>query len=497
MKMRKLICYILTLVLALTIVTVPVNAGTSYSAKISSAKCVRCDAVQVTCKEKAGATSYQFYVSKKKRSGYKLFAEQATRTATAYGLNTEKYYYFKVRTVNKSGDAVSYSKFSKYKRCKTKFKKPGLSVTGRSYKEVFINVSGTAGASGHYIYRSKYKNKKFKLIKKVAGSSTFSDLSIAPSTTYYYKVKAYRGNKKSQYSKVTKVRTPAWPGDGNGSKYNIDNIGKLADNKLTGRSIFFLGSSVTYGSASGGVSFVDYIAKRNGATVWKEAVSGTTMTDDAEGTGYVQRLKNRVESDKSINPDIFACQLSLNDANRLGVELGELADIDQVNAGNIDLNALDTKTVAGAIEYITAFAYQHWPDCQVVFYTIRNNGYNDRYPQMRKLLYQVQAEWNADGVERIRIIDIWNESAITNLSGNAFILYMADANHPKKAGYLEQWTPIFEKYLRLWMPAKHMVLPENELETITEEQIVVDEQIKEHLEEEQIVEPIIEQEPAA
>lgn len=426
-----------------------------------------------------------------------MFAEQATRTATAYGLSTGRYYYFKVKTVNRSGDTVSYSKFSKYKRCKTKFKRPGLSVSGRSCKEVFINVSGTVEASGHYIYRSKYKNKKFKLVKKVAGSSAFSDLSVAPSTTYYYKVKAYRGKKKSQYSKVKKVRTPAYPGDGNGSKYNIGNIGRLADNELTGRSIFFLGSSVTYGSASGGVSFADYIATRNGATVWKEAVSGTTLADDDYDTGYAQRLQERIEKDKDINPDIFACQLSLNDANRKDIELGKVEITDEVLMDGIDSSLFDTRTVAGSIEYITAFAYEHWPDCQVVFYTIRNNGYNDRYAQMRKLLYDIQAKWNADGVERIKIIDIWSESSITNLSGNAFILYMADANHPKKAGYLEQWTPIFEKYLRLWMPVKPVVLPESEPETITEEQTVVDEQVNEPLEEDQIVEPVIEQEPAA
>ena len=40
--------------------------------------------------------------------------------------------------------------------------------------------------------------------------------------------------------------------------------------------IIFLGSSVTYGSASGGVSFADMICEKNGYDLVKEAVSGTT-----------------------------------------------------------------------------------------------------------------------------------------------------------------------------------------------------------------------------
>ncbi len=45
------------------------------------------------------------------------------------------------------------------------------------------------------------------------------------------------------------------------------------------KKIIFLGSSVTYGSAAGGVSFPDPICKKNGYEMIKEAVSGTTLVD--------------------------------------------------------------------------------------------------------------------------------------------------------------------------------------------------------------------------
>lgn len=80
---------------------------------------------------------------------------------------------------------------------------------------------------------------------------------------------------------------------------------------LRGKNILFLGSSVTYGSASGGVSFADIMSQCCGFQYVKEAVSGTTLADINENS-YVSRLKN---IDKSSKFDLFICQLSTNDAS--------------------------------------------------------------------------------------------------------------------------------------------------------------------------------------
>ena len=81
---------------------------------------------------------------------------------------------------------------------------------------------------------------------------------------------------------------------------------------MAGKHLIFLGSSVTYGSASGGVSFADFISRRNGCAITKEAVSGTTLVDEGEDS-YISRLK---KLDKSIPADLFICQLSTNDATQ-------------------------------------------------------------------------------------------------------------------------------------------------------------------------------------
>ena len=85
---------------------------------------------------------------------------------------------------------------------------------------------------------------------------------------------------------------------------------------LKGKTVLFLGSSVTYGAASGGVSFVEFAAKKCGFNYVKEAVSGTTLADIDESS-YVSRLKR---IDKKLKVDLVVCQLSTNDSYR-GVPL--------------------------------------------------------------------------------------------------------------------------------------------------------------------------------
>lgn len=66
---------------------------------------------------------------------------------------------------------------------------------------------------------------------------------------------------------------------GNGDEYSAANATKADGSPLEGKTILFLGSSVTYGSAAKGESFADYLAARDGVIVVKEAVSGTLLVD--------------------------------------------------------------------------------------------------------------------------------------------------------------------------------------------------------------------------
>lgn len=224
------------------------------------------------------------------------------------------------------------------------------------------------------------------------------------------------------FARLHDIKTAGLPG--NATQYDLTNVQRITDSPLEGKHILFLGSSVTYGAASQGVSFADYIAARNGCTNTKEAVSGTTLVDSGPDS-YISRLK---KVDRSTTADLFVCQLSTNDATQKK-ELGNVSE-------SYDRGDFDTKTVAGAIEYIISYAKETW-GCPVVFYT--NPRYDSgEYAAMVELLHAIQEKWD------ITVIDLWSDGEFNKITSEQRGLYMADSIHPTRAGYLEWWTPYME-----------------------------------------------------
>ena len=192
------------------------------------------------------------------------------------------------------------------------------------------------------------------------------------------------------------------------------------------KRVIFLGSSVTFGSASGGVSFADIICEKNGYEMIKEAVSGTTLVD-SDAQSYVSRLR-RIDCESA---DLFICQLSTNDAS-LGKPIGAISD-------SLKMNDFDTNTIAGAIEYILAYVINKWR-CPIAFYTGTKYD-SELYSQMVSLLIEIARKWN------IRIIDLWNEPSFNSVSQEDYSKYMHDPIHPTLLGYKEWWAPYIEKYI--------------------------------------------------
>ncbi len=183
---------------------------------------------------------------------------------------------------------------------------------------------------------------------------------------------------------------------------------------LSGKTIFFLGSSVTYGSAANGTSMADIIGEKVGATIIKEAVSGTTLVNNG-ALSYVSRLQNLAYKDKDV--DIFVCQLSTNDAG-VGYSLEQIGE---------------------AIEFIITYAKETW-NCPVVFYT--GTKYDSiTYGKMVELLYDFKEKYG------IGIIDLWNDAEMNAVSSENYARYMSDPIHPTLEGYKEWWTPKFIEYL--------------------------------------------------
>ncbi len=203
---------------------------------------------------------------------------------------------------------------------------------------------------------------------------------------------------------------------------------------LSGKTILWVGSSVTYGAhATGHYSMVDAIEDLHPALVCeKYAISATTLVNQSESS-YVARLK-LIPKDRT--PDLIVVQLSTNDATT-GKPFGEIAE-------GFDAAAFDDTTIAGAIETIIAYARDTF-GCPVVFYT-GTYCEKENYPEMVDLLHRIGEKWG------IGIIDMFNDPEMTAVFGTEqYDVYMYDQVHPFKVGYVEWWTPVIDAYLTSYM----------------------------------------------
>ena len=194
---------------------------------------------------------------------------------------------------------------------------------------------------------------------------------------------------------------------------------------LSGKTILWIGSSVTYGAHAGGhYSMVDAIQALHPALVCeKYAISATTLLNTGEDS-YVGRLK-RIPKNKT--PDLIVVQLSTNDATT-NKPFGEISD-------SMNIADFDDSTIAGAIETIIAYARDTF-NCPVAFYS---GSYceKENYPEMVQLLLEIQKKWD------IGVIDLFNNPDMTAIYGtDLYNSYMFDEVHPTRAGYVEWWTPV-------------------------------------------------------
>lgn len=181
--------------------------------------------------------------------------------------------------------------------------------------------------------------------------------------------------------------------------------------ELKNKNVLFLGSSVTYGSASGGISFADLMQKELGFNMIKEAVSGTTLADISEKS-YVSRLK-KVDAECV---DLFICQLSTNDASK----------------------KLDYADTENAIRFIIEYVREKFA-CPVVFYT-GTRYESERYAYLVEMLYRLKDEYG------FYVLDLWNDEEMLAVTPQDYERFMKDKIHPNIVGYTEWWTPKFVSF---------------------------------------------------
>jgi len=187
---------------------------------------------------------------------------------------------------------------------------------------------------------------------------------------------------------------------------------------LKGKTIIFLGSSVTYGECSGGFSFADFLQDEEGISSIKEAVSGTTLTLSANS--YIERME-RIPAEKA---DLFICQLSTNDAS----QKRSLGSLEEENP----------ETITGALRYVINYVSNRWA-CPILFYT------SPYYPSKEYEEMVLRLE-ELSGMLDFRILNLYREPRLS-LTQEEKDKYMHDDIHPLLAGYKELWLPYFRKAL--------------------------------------------------
>ncbi|MBR1846406.1 MAG: hypothetical protein IJ787_01670 [Bacilli bacterium] len=250
-------------------------------------------------------------------------------------------------------------------------------------------------------------------------------------------------------------------GAANDARYDASKVEQVEDHPLKGKTLYWLGSSVTFGSASSGQSMADFLAAKTGARCVKEAVSGTTLYDDG-GTGdsgaksYVRRLQNSTAFNKEEKVDAFICQISTNDCtsarlSRRGVITGE--DV-------IETEEFNVKTTLGAIEFIIAYVTDTW-NCPVYFYSgakfvdgsdktkrQNSNPKGSDYGTLVDQTLQIMEKWKTISYVTAGVIDLYHDAEFNAKASDAYYAWaMNDPIHPRKAGYQQWWMPYFEAYL--------------------------------------------------
>jgi hypothetical protein len=267
---------------------------------------------------------------------------------------------------------------------------------------------------------------------------------------------------QEQYANMDKVKELL---NGNSHSLDLEAIEEM-DSPLKGKTIGYLGSSITVGMKSENVAFPDYIGRRTGSKTIKQAISGGTLVykksdadhDYRENISYIKQL---LDVDGPLHAqdqmDLLLVQLSTNDTT-MDIAMGALT-------GPEITNGFDYSTVYGAIETIVSTAKAWW-NCPVMFYInpyIQKEEYSlfdeatqkeiyqnlvVKYEGMITALYEIQKKW------QFGIIDLWNEPTFKKIDLNLKKYYMADIIHPYKSGYLFWYTPFIQKAMEMYYQEK-------------------------------------------
>lgn len=123
-------------------------------------------------------------------------------------LVTGKKYTYTVRSYVKKSAKIIYSNYSKKGISGKPIPNVPTAISAKGENGIVsLTWKKVSGASGYYVYRASSKEGVYKALKPVKTAS-YSDSTVVPGNTYYYKLKAFRLiSKKRIYSGFSKIVT--------------------------------------------------------------------------------------------------------------------------------------------------------------------------------------------------------------------------------------------------------------------------------------------------
>ncbi len=166
--------------------------------------------IRLTWNLSAYADGYYIYRSETKTGGYVLVgkAGPASNRFMDRTVVTGKLYYYRVRVV-KNGIKSAAMRIS----CKTKPQKvKGLGTSLTSKNKARLTWTAVPNAQQYVVYRSLTQTGGYKKIKTISSGKTYyTNASVKPGITYYYRVRAVSNGTAGKVSKSSSISIP----DGN------------------------------------------------------------------------------------------------------------------------------------------------------------------------------------------------------------------------------------------------------------------------------------------
>lgn len=178
---------------------------------------VKCPNLYITSKDTSanfswtkmsGVTGYRIYRATSINGTYKqvkVIKGANNLKYTNSGLKKYRKYYYKIRAYYTYKGKNYYSTYSSIV---TREALQKVSISGVSYNTKGYNTvkwKKVKNAKGYYIYRALSKNGKYSKIKTITSNKklSYNDKKVSVGTRYYYKVMAYKGSLKGQFSNVS------------------------------------------------------------------------------------------------------------------------------------------------------------------------------------------------------------------------------------------------------------------------------------------------------